>query len=303
MTDLTRDEGTTRSHKLAAVLMLVNAGFVFLSVALGMEDESRIGAVIASSAIDVLISVSILRDKNKWILWAKIRVAVGLAFYGGTSIIAGDYWSLGVQVILSLSLLLVLIGNAGPVRRAISIALFGVLAILSISGTAFDIGRPARLTRQYSLVELEPIVDFDVPALPKSWKMRDPASYSFENQDVNLWLVNPRDDSHILIIQEFAGPGTDHASFVAAVQANARSVGELTILSENTYRENGSMRTLMDTEVATQGTVLRYKYSLLSNESTFIQIICFALVEDYESAVDDFDAFIEEFAFPSRSPR
>lgn len=294
---------TTTAYKIAAAYLMINAFFVLMGIVLGIEDSSKLTMLLTSSVIDLVIGVSILMNRSKWILYAKIRVILGLVAYSSIAVASKDYWTLGVQVVLSLSILLVLMGSAGKARRIVSIVFFSLVFLIYAEGTiSASTGRSViggwRLTREYSLVDIDRGGDFDIPEMTKNWKMRLPDSYVLENQYVDLWLVNPYRDAHIMIIYEsFDSPhGVEHSVFVDNVLSNAEAVASVEVLYDETDEYGGFSRTKMETRSILSDIPFRYNYSIMSSDRDIIQIICFTFDKNFKYSEADFKSFIDRFA-------
>ena len=236
----TLNNKTTRAQKLGAYFLLINAFFIVLGIILGIEENSQLPKTITASIIDIAIGISIIMNKDKWILYAKIRVIGGLIVYSVIAIASKDYWTLFVQVLLSISMLLVLLGNAGKVRKILSIILFSFIILLYTIGTFSLYSGDSlidgfRLTKEYTLIDIDDNDMFKLPSLPQKWKMRSKDSYSDENQYVDLWLVDPFKDSHIMIIYESFDymHGIEHQTLIENILNNAKAVGEIDVLNED----------------------------------------------------------------------
>ena len=199
-------------------------------------------------------------------------------------------------------MLLVLLGNAGKVRKILSIILFSFIILLYTIGTFSLYSGDSlidgfRLTKEYTLIDIDDNDMFKLPSLPQKWKMRSKDSYSDENQYVDLWLVDPFKDSHIMIIYESFDymHGIEHQTLIENILNNAKAVGEIDVLNEDRDIYNGFDRTKMQVSSILDGIPFAYYYSIMSDDTDIIQIICFTYEEKYKFSENEFGKFVNEF--------
>jgi hypothetical protein len=125
---------SSRAARIAGAFLIANAAIVFASRAVMPSEPQVAGGSIVPSLIDVAIGASLLGGNARWRKWAIVRVALGVVLFGAIHGAAGDFASLALQMAISGSLLLLLVGMPGTARIVLGSTMFGVYALLSVVG-------------------------------------------------------------------------------------------------------------------------------------------------------------------------
>jgi hypothetical protein len=120
--------GVALGMRVAGLLLILNGALA------GLEFLDARGQNILPIIIDILIGISLLQGKVRWRTLAIVRVALGAAIFTAIHLIGADYVLAVLQLVVSGSLLLVLVGEAKKVRIAVACSLFGVYALLEVVG-------------------------------------------------------------------------------------------------------------------------------------------------------------------------
>ena len=131
------------------IIFLVDVLNIVLTFVL---DASTDVYVIASTVIDVLLGVNLLRGKRWARTWILIRVVLGLLVFGGMAIAQQDYGALVIQAGYCGALLILLTGITTRIRLSSGVTLF---VVSLIAGMILAL-MPASVATQESLPSGEP---------------------------------------------------------------------------------------------------------------------------------------------------
>jgi hypothetical protein len=239
----------------------------------------------------------LLKGQQKVRIWALVRAGLGLLVFGGIHLASGQTLVLLMQVALSASVILLLIGWPGKARLAIACSAAGFYFLLSGLGllvvtTGWGGGTRMLWSLQSELAG-DPvgglIAGVDAPyqlQIPDSglWYHRSPEKVQSDNADADIWLVRPDQDAHVMVIAEFI-PGDGEVmltAFTSAVMDNVRAAtSHCEILQERSI--TGPPRgTLLNLDATIDGMDFQYWYGLFAEGDWAIQVICFSSEEAFE---------------------
>lgn len=306
----------TPAQRLAGGLLIVNAALVLIeAVALPPDPNptplTSPGRSFLPAIIDVVIGISLLSKNRKFLPWAVVRVAFGLVVL--TALLAfKDPFLAVMQVVVSGSFLLLLVGDAGKPRMAIGGALFGLYAFISVLGLS------ATLTGTNPIASLIWTARGDIESTPAGvvtgdvshyrlrapsdrWRMRKPEAAKKDNPLADRWISRPDLDAHVLVIAEKA-PGMlvlPEALADAVVQNGKTAATAFELVDRKplrTHPENGRM---IHTRSTTSGIEIESLTGVVATYERGYQILAFAPKKSFAEAEPELRAFVESFELPT----
>jgi hypothetical protein len=126
----------TRGARIAGGLLLVNGVLAMVDkiASAGSAPSGGLGSGIVPIVIDFVIGFSLLSRNAKYLGWAILRAALGGVIFSLIHAFTGNIMLVVLQVAVSGSFLLLLLGDAGKARIAIACSIFGLYALLEIIG-------------------------------------------------------------------------------------------------------------------------------------------------------------------------
>lgn len=122
----------TSALRWACVALVLNGAINAVELVANPTAFSQAGA-IGGTVVDVLIALSIWRrshSRESARRFAIVRVVLGLLYFGGSAYMGGNRVGALVQLALSTSLLLLLVGDAGRVRSLVGLVLNALVQAL-----------------------------------------------------------------------------------------------------------------------------------------------------------------------------
>ncbi len=265
--------------KIAGVLMMLNGVVVLIEAAQGGGNISPV-----STIIDFVIGGSLLANKDKYLVWAQVRVGLGLLVFGGMALAQGDLVGLAVQAIFSTSLLLLLIGQPNKARTIVGTAMAGLVVALMVFGGLMEATGSNPLAGLAYEGESDPVPGGVVQGqlkpytltLPNDdWRLRREAAAREDNPLADRWVVKPSADAHVVVIIETLEDDQtlDFPAFQAAVTENLKSATpDLRVVDERPSA-NGLV---LHTQGKTEGVPVHHLVRLYSDRGVAVQVMAFA---------------------------
>lgn len=306
--------------QIAGGLLCINAALVLLSAfvipvdpALGPMFAPERGIVPA--IIDALIGVSLLSKKTKYIVWAIVvlaivRTVLGTVVYTALSI-TKEPMIAASQVMVGLSLLLLLIGQAGRLRIGVASALFFVYSLLNISGLSVTLlgVNPLGPVIQHVLRDIESAPDvlvgqrthYHIKKPSHHWYLRKDKEAKKTNPLADLWLTRPDLDAHVLIIVEkVPGQRLLPDALVEAMVENTRGASSaLTELSREPMPRHPKKGRVVHLRATVNGQKLEYLSGTLAAYEYGYQIITFASQKSFPKVEAELRSIFDSFELPT----
>lgn len=276
--------------RIAGGVLVANA---ILSFAGMLTAPTEVPSGIFSGLIDAAIGVSLLSGKAQFLVWAKLRVVLGLLFFGATSLASGDYYLAIFQALISGALMGLLFGTPSPARIGVSSMACGLYMILGMIGL---FGGSLPILNPY-LGQLEDVPggriirdDYQL-AVPGDWKLRKREAAAKDNPDAEVWLVHASSDSHVIVIPERFGPdmAIDLATYQDNVVGNLRQLVSDLEVTRTVPSQGGVM---ISSHGMVDGFALDYIHRLYLSGGFGAQIVAFGpegnLATDTQQIVDSF---------------
>ncbi|MDI1444808.1 hypothetical protein [Polyangium sp. 6x1] len=309
-------DAVTPAQRIAGGLLIVNAALVLIEAAFLPSDPDPTpltspGRSILPAIIDIVIGISLLSNNRKFLPWAIVRVAFGLVVL--TALLAfKDPFLAVMQVVVSGSFLLLLIGDAGKPRMAVGGALFGLYALISVLGLS------ATLTGTNPIAGLIWTARGDIETAPAGvvtgnashyrlrapsdrWHLRKPEAAKKDNPLADRWISRPDLDAHVIVIAEkVPGMLVLPEALADAVIKNAKLAATTFELVGRaplrTHPENGRM---VHTRSKTSGIEIESLTGVVATYEHGYQILAFAPKKAFAEAEPDLRAFVESFELPT----
>jgi len=293
--------------RLAGVILLLNAaalvaeGFLIPSEGKGITDSP------VSMGIDFLIGGALLIGSGKFLTLAKIRAALGGLILPAIHMASGDPVLAALQVVFSVGLLLLLLGDAGKLRIGVGVAVVGLclgLEAIGLHAAATGGGNP--LARLFMSRELEKqavsVVEgenfrYRLTSPNQEWYLRKSEVARKDNPLADRWLVRPDRDAHVMVIaEEVPGVGpVDVDRFAEIVIENARkAAGQLEIVSREPLPHRLPAR-LIHTRGTIDGMQVESYYGLFVRDRVIFQVMAFTRREGFAAVEPELLALIKSF--------
>jgi hypothetical protein len=211
----------TAGQRLAGLLLLVNALLVLVEAALSLHAPGAAsgslpaGMRLVPAVIDMAIGATLVSGSGRLVLWATVRVVAGMLVF--TAMQLKNPLAAGVQVLVTVSFLLLLVGDAGKPRVAVGASLFGLYALAEVLALVAPlIGanplRSAVLTAS-GQIEAGAVHEITGVAYPytlrfpgDAWRLRKAQVAKAAQPLADRWLTRADKDVHVVTLVEQA-PG------------------------------------------------------------------------------------------------
>lgn len=284
--------------KIAGALMLFNGVLVLIE---GVQGGGNVSPV--STIFDFLIGGSLLANKDKYLVWAKVRVGLGLLVFGGMLLSQGDVAGFVVQAIFSTALLLLLLGQPGKARTALGAALAGVVVLLVIFGSLVDAtgSNPlAGLAYQGQTEEVPGGVvrgqlrPYELSLPNADWRLRKEEAAKKDNALSDRWVIKPGADAHVMVIVEELEAGTtlDFGAYQQAVTQNLRSASKDFRVIDERPALNGLV---MHTQSKVDGMEIDHVIRLYVDSGVAVQIMGFVPTNGFSAQEPELRTIVESF--------
>lgn len=232
-----------RAIQISGAFLIASAAVsCFGGLAFGLDAQGS--KIVGASLVDALIGLSLLRGNPKYKYLAILRVFLGLVVWTGLWIFLSDFATAAVQVFLSTALLLLLTGKSSTVRLRLGAAL--CVAVLLLECAAIG----SRVTGSSLLV-----VSGETIAIPGGtaygtdikymvhvsgdFRQRDRSAMKRDNPNADLWLVDARNDAHVMVVCLPELNNLDARAYHTSV-INALSGNGLKVVTEVPLRKIGA---------------------------------------------------------------
>ncbi|MDI3286356.1 hypothetical protein [Polyangium sp. 15x6] len=306
----------TPAQRIAGGLLIVNAVLVLIEAAVLPPDPNPTpltspGRSFLPAIIDIVIGVSLVSKNRKFLPWAVVRVAFGLVVL--TALLAfKDPFLAVMQVVVSGSFLLLLVGDAGKPRMAVGGALFGIYALINVLGLS------ATLTGSNPIAALVWTARGDVESTPAGvvtgdashyrlrapsdrWRLRKPEAAKKDNPLADRWISRPDLDAHVLVIAEKA-PGMlvlPEALADAVIQNGKTTATAFELVGREPLRTHPENGRLIHTRSTTSGIEIESLTGVVAMYERGYQILAFAPKKAFAEAEPELRAFVESFELPT----
>lgn len=309
---------TTLGQRIAGALLIANAVIIGLEFLLMPTDPtskdplSSPGRSVLPAIIDIAIGVSLLSKNKKVLTWAIFRAALGLVLFVGIRVAQGDMLSAVMQLAVSGSLLLLLIGNASKPRIAVASGLFGIYGLLSLVGIGAELTgtNPLASAIQGASGQLEPgparnvtgkISHYQLSTPSDKWRLRTPEAARKDNPLADLWLIRPDIDAHVVVIAEKIPGGMLTADALADVVVdNAKqSSTEFKLISRTPLRTNPEDGRLLHTQSTVDGMAMESLIGVIGYYEHGFQVMGLARRGTFPQVEEELRSIIESFKVPT----
>lgn len=309
------DRVVTLGQQIAGGLLCINAVFVLLS-AFVIPADPKLGPMFAPersiipALIDVLIGVSLLSKKTKYIAWAIIRTVLGMALYTALSI-TKDPMMAASQVMIGVALLLLLLGNAGRPRLLAGSAVFFLYSLLNIAGlSATMLGvNPLGPIIQRAMGDIESAPDvligqsahYHIKKPSSRWYLRRAEAAKKTNALSDLWLTRPDLDAHVMIVVEkVPGQRLSVDGLTDAMVQNAKNAAsQFAELSREPLRSLPNQGRLVHLQATVDGQKLEYLSAAVATYERGYQILAFASQKSFPKVEAELRSILDSFALPT----
>ncbi|MDC0745180.1 hypothetical protein [Polyangium mundeleinium] len=306
----------TSAQRIAGGLLIVNAVFLLVEVALpanGREPSvlSSPVALTISALIDGLIGTSLLYRSRKLLLWAIVRMGIGL-FVMTAQAALKDPFLAGMQFVVCSSLLLLLVGDAGKPRMAVGGALFGIYAFLRVLGLS------AELTGTNPMAVLIWQARGDIESTPAGvvtgeashyrlrapsdrWRLRKPEAARKTNPLADRWISRPDVDAHVLVVAEKV-PGMlvlPDAMVDAVIKNGKSSATAFEFVDRVPLRTHPEDGRLVHTRSTTSGIEIESLTAVVATYERGYQVVAYAPKKVFAQVEPELRACVESFELPT----
>lgn len=308
----------TLGQRIAGGLLITNAVIVFLELAImpseptSKEPFSSPGQSILPAIIDVVIGVSLLSKSKKVLPWAIFRAALGLVLFVAVRAIQGDVFLAVMQVAVSGSLLLLLVGDASKPRIAFGSVLFSIYGLLSFVGIGAELTgtNPLAVLIQGASGQLEkgPARNvtgekshYQISAPSDKWRLRTREAADKENPLADRWLIRPDVDAHVVVIAEKA-PGTMLSLNLladAVLDHFKQSSTNFKLIDRQPMRSFPEDGLILHTQSTIHGMQLEYLVGVIGYYEHSYQIMAFTTEKNFPALEAEFRSIIESFKIPT----
>jgi hypothetical protein len=292
--------------RIAGAVLLLNA----VANALSMIKEGPGSGPLASqemkaTIVDLVFGVGLLVAGNARLQkWAIVRVALGLLLFGGIFGAQHDMISLALQVGLSASLLLLLIGDAGKVRIGAGATIGAAYLLLGMAGVVqtWTGSNPAAAALLASKGEISPAAgrlkgdkfDYCVSVPEQHWYLRSAQAAARDNPSSDRWLTRPDLDAHVMIMAESVEPTLriNQDRFERAVLGDMK--GRLTHF-ESLGREALPDGAMLHLRGHAKTLDLEYYRGLFAYRNRGYQVVAFATPKSFARAEPELASIVRSF--------
>ncbi len=308
----------TLGQRIAGALLIANAAIVGLEMLLMTPDPtlkdpfSSSGRSVVPALIDVIIGVYLLSKNKKVVPWAIFRAALGLVIFVAVRVVQGDAFLAVMQIAVSGSLLLLLIGDASKPRIAVGGALFGVYGLLSLVGIG------AELTGQNPLasfiqgasgqIEAQPARNvtgdashYQLTTPSDKWRLRTREAAQKDNPLADRWLTRPDVDAHVIVIPEKIPGGTILPDALTdAVIENAKKLStEFKLIDRQPLRTNPEDGRMLHTQSTVNGMAIESLVGVVGYYEHGFQVVAFARRASFAGVEAELRSIVESFKPPT----
>jgi hypothetical protein len=307
----------TLGQRIAGGLLLVNVVLVLLSFAIlptslntGLFSAS--GMTLGLAIVDLIVGLALLSGRKSVLAWvAIVRVVLGLIVLTALQATQDPFLAV-MQLAVSSSYLLLLIGNASTPRMAFGGTIFGVYAVISLVGlgsTATGIRSTAELLQTLSgQIEHAPAgvvtgvsSHYRLHAPSERWHLLKPAAAKRHNALADRWLTRPDLDAHVLVVAEkMPGKRILADPLADAVIANSKlKATKFELLEREPLRTHPQAGRLIHTRTTTSGLEIEGLTGTVAIYEHGYQIVAFAPRKSYPELEAELRSIVESFELPT----
>ncbi|HEX7181719.1 MAG TPA: hypothetical protein VF756_07740 [Thermoanaerobaculia bacterium] len=300
-------DGVPLGARIAGGILVLNAIALMAGgqmTAIG-GGSRRIGSVV----IDVILGIMVMIGNEGALKWTKIRVVLGAVIFTGILIAQGDMASMVFQIAFSAAILTLLIGEARGLRLGLGLsaaAFYFVVAVLGMGQGFFT-----RMTLK-SQVAGDPVTRVEGDYLKyhltmpanQQWYLRETEAARKDNPVVDIWLVRPDSDAHVItIVEELEDEDGAYDisldDYTEAVIQNGRaSSSEFQVVEQSTLARPVYGKMLHTVSVVDGLNVETY-YGLFVHDNKAYQIMAFAEKDSFPSLKGELKQAIDSFELPT----
>jgi hypothetical protein len=259
-----------------------------------------------SALFDLVIGGALVAGSEKFLIWAKVRAAIGgivlplIHLYTGNGLLAG------IQLVFSAGILLLLLGEAGKLRIGAGIAaaglclgleFLGLAAIKSGSNPMINMVLSRQVEKEAVKVVEGEKFRYRVTSPNDKWFLRKADLAKKDNPLADRWLVRPDRDAHLMVLAEEV-PGTgflDMERFATVVLDNARkSVTGLVVIEQKSLPHTLPNK-FIHTRGKVQGMDIETYYGLFIRDRILFQVLGFANQSGFPGVESELQQLIKSF--------
>lgn len=300
----------TIGQRIAGFVLILNGIFVIAASLLLPSEETLVNPIV-SGIIDLGIGALLAAGRPKVLVWAQIRAILGGIIFSVMYIASGDPFMAGFQFLFSLALVGLLVGTPGKARIGVSITITLLLFSVEIMGIQTVLtGRNLLTSSVIKATENLETLDeghvsgrkypYSIRAPNDNWFLRKHEDSIRDNPDVDVWLIKPDYDAHIVIIAEAVDDKNELPldDLVRAVIARGEEGFEAFTVEQRrplvSHPEQGER---IEASGTTEGVEVRSLYGVFAIGRFRFQIVCWAFADVFPFVADDFERVIESFSF------
>jgi hypothetical protein len=309
----------TVGQRIAGALLIINAVILGVEFAIIPTEPSSLFDSPTRAVLRTLINVGIgiaLLAKSKRVVPLAIFLAVlALVVLVVARLVQGDMFMAVMQLAVSGSLLLLLIGDASKPRIAVGSALFGIyglIALVGIGATLTGKNPLASLIQSASgTIESQPAgvvtgeeSHYQLTAASDKWRLRTRDAAKKDNPLADRWLTRPDVDAHVIVIAEKVPGGMVFPDALTdAVIDNAKKAStELTVIDRQPLRTRPEDGRMLHTKSTVNGLALESLVGVIGYYEHGFQIVAFAPRTSFGDVEADLRSIVESFKPPKDEP-
>jgi hypothetical protein len=273
--------------RIAGGILIGNALLLVAERLVAPSDEGFLRSPI-SMIIDLVIGITLLLGQEKYLRWAKIRIALGGILLPIVFLMSGSGTVAVFQILFSLGLALLIFGEPGIARTIVGSGLTGLYLLLCTLGlVGLTFGSSLRYAGQLDSNPVSTLrgdhYQYHLTPASAKWFLRNAEATHKDNPLADRWIVRPDVDAHVFVIAEKlpAGMRLDMDRLTEAVAQNARKtatkfeeVGREPITSRIASR-------LLEVRATAKGQELHFYYGLYASEPYIYQVIAMAREKEF----------------------
>ncbi|MFC2173677.1 hypothetical protein ACFLU6_13765 [Acidobacteriota bacterium] len=265
---------------------------------------------IGPAVIEVILGLLLILKRQRARGWAMVWVVLELAPYGALQLDSGDFLGLLAQILFTVGILMMLIGTSTLPRLVGGICLVCVYMFASAVATF----NPSNIVRamkarsfQIKKMQITKVrgmyggYAYEVPT--SDWYLRKDKAAKSENWDADTWLVNLKNDAHVVVIHEYL-PSPNGQN---EVNVDLSEVAKVVILSHKRKAssfqvlENGPLLGgrrvghLIHTSGVINNQNIEHYSGLFAAGEHIYQVVCFAEQKTFPTVKDDFMSILHSF--------
>lgn len=310
------DEPAVPSSAKAAGMVLIANGLLQLlaTILMGMGASPLAFGGLLSVVIDFVVGGYLLAGREQALVWAKVRVGLGLVVLPFVQYAAGGAVPAFFQAAFSAGLLLLLVGTPSTLRLGLGVAAAGLCLLLQMVGlVAMGIGTNplARfvLTAQADGAAVKVVEGrafrYRLQTTSDGWYVRKAELAKKDNPLADRWLIKPAHDAHVMVLAERVGP-TDRVSmdaFANVVLGNARKVAPgLSLVERKTLLNVQGPGLLLHTRATMQGREMEFYYGLYAREPEIYQLVAFSFRRSFAAVEPQLLEWVSSLETPGWEP-